>query len=125
MKPYKIYRNLHRNCFSVLAYDFKKQGYRLLEHIHCALLMNVRPWVSEPGRQRVLKAQQKNVHAFLLVDSYIKIDKDQNDWASENPEMYYNPYTTTSFINKETSETIVRENYIGLSKQKAYILKNN
>jgi hypothetical protein len=87
--------------------------------------MNVRPWVSEPGRQRVLKAQQKNVHAFLLVDSYIKIDKDHNDWASENPEMYYNPYTTTSFINKETDETIVRENYIGLSRQKAYILKNN
>jgi hypothetical protein len=125
MKPYKIYRNLHRNCFSVLAYDFKKQGYRLLEHIHCALLMNVRPWVSEAGRQRVLKSQQKNVHAFILADSYIKIDKDQNDWASHNPEMYYNPYTTTSFINKETSETIVRENYIGLSKQKAYILKNN
>jgi len=96
MKKYKIYRNLHRNCFSVLKYNVEKKGYRLHEYLTHGILDGVVAKVSEAGRQRVIKEKQKNVHAYLLCDSYLKLEQPVFS-DMEHSEIYYNPYFHDSF----------------------------
>lgn len=97
MKKYKIYRNLHRNCFSVLKYNPEKKGYRLHEYITHGILHDVVAKVSEAGRQRVIKEKQKNVHAYLLCENYDKIDQFYFD-SLDFHEISYNPYIHDSFV---------------------------
>ena len=61
---YYIYWNLHRNVYSV-----RLRG-RVVAHCENILATNVTFQVSEPGRQRVLKERRKNVHAFVIADSF-------------------------------------------------------
>jgi hypothetical protein len=98
MKTYKVYRNLHKNCFSVLKYNPEKKGYRLHDHVHHAFLDNVEARVSEAGRQKVLREKQKNVHAFLLCDNYKKIESFYGHTYLN--EVVYNPYKHDSFVVK-------------------------
>lgn len=97
MKPYKIYRNLHKNCFSVLKYIPQKKGYRLHEHITEAYLYDVEPKVSEAGRKKVISEKQKNVHAFLLCRRYKKVN-----YAiyghSYFEQIWYEPYKYNTFF---------------------------
>lgn len=108
MKKYKIYRNLHKNCFSVLKYIPQIKGYRLHEHITEAYLYNVEAKVSESGRQKVIKEKQKNVHAFLLCTNYRKEDMPIYGHPYF-PEIYYNPYKYDTFVvNFEPFESAKR-----------------
>lgn len=95
MSKFKIYRNLHKNCFSVLKYVKEKKGYRLHEHITDAVLYDVETKVSETGRQKVIREKQKNVHAFLLCSHYTPLSEPLN--TSDYTEVYYNPYKQSSF----------------------------
>lgn len=97
MKRFKIYRNLHKNCFSVLKYSSVKKGYRLHEHVTEAFLTGVEAKVSEAGRQRVIKEKQKNVHAYLLCDNYRKMDSPIYGYVYHR-EIYYNPYKHETFV---------------------------
>lgn len=97
MKKYKIYRNLHKNCFSVLKYIPQKKGYRLHEHITDAYLHEVEAKVSESGRQKVIKEKQKNVHAFLLCKNYTKTDSPIYG-STYFREIHYNPYKYDTFV---------------------------
>ena len=97
MKRYKIYRNLHKNCFSVLKYIPEKKGYRLHEHLTDAYLYDVEAKVSEAGRKKVVKEKQKNVHAFLLCSKYTKMDC-RIYGHTYFPEIYYNPYKYDTFV---------------------------
>lgn len=59
--------------------------------------------VSESGRQRVLKNQCKNVHAYV-VGTLVAFD-------SEKPvelvrKLYYDPYKTSDFVDSETGEAV-------------------
>jgi len=57
-----VYRNLHQDCWSVKS----KETGRVVAHADRVELSDVEFKVSEPGRQRVLKEQSKNVHAGLV-----------------------------------------------------------
>ena len=58
--------------------------------------------VREGGRQRVIKDKRKNVHA-TVIGTYI--GECEMDTSMMN-ELYYDPYTLDSFINKETGEKV-------------------
>lgn len=53
----KVYWNLHKRCFSVQTQD------RLRAHVDDLTLSDVTFRVNQAGRQRVLVARRKNVHA--------------------------------------------------------------
>lgn len=97
MKKFKIYRNLHKNCFSVLKYIPQVKGYRLHEHITEAYLYDVEAKVSQVGRKRVIDQKQKNVHAFLLCSRYKKM-KSPIYGHSYFSAIHYNPYENETFV---------------------------
>ena len=121
MKHYKIYRNLHKNCFSVLKYNPEKKGYRLYAHIDEAILYGVKTKVSEAGRNRVIKEKAKNVHAFIFAESFVITESESIE--SYPDELYYNPYTTEQFINKTTGEHIFSCAKVMVRNCKAHILE--
>lgn len=60
----RIYRNLTKSCWSVLAMEGEHKG-KVIAHCKAVLLKDVKPVVSEAGRQRVLREKRKAVHAYL------------------------------------------------------------
>jgi len=62
----RVYYNLHKKCLSVQTKT--EDGWRVTSHAACVAMKNVQFKVSEAGRQRVLKEQKKNVHAFIEGD---------------------------------------------------------
>lgn len=65
---YRIYRNLHKGCWSIQHRT--PGGWRLYEHLDSLEATGCTTRVYETGRQRVLLTKKKNVHAFILCESY-------------------------------------------------------
>ena len=85
-KPVKVYRNLNRNCYSVMQDGIVRCHASRIELYRCDLK------VSEAGRQRVLADKRKNVHAYVV-----------GRLASTEPGSYstklsYDPYKSGDFI---------------------------
>ena len=106
-KKVRVYRNLHKGCFSV------KQGGLVRCHAERVTLGECEFIVSKAGQKRVREEKKKNVHAF--VDGYILetreadriVDGDKSDeeilegktsWES----ICYNPYKYDGFVDPKT-----------------------
>jgi len=89
-KPVEVYRNLHKKCWSV------RQGGKVKVHTSYICLQDVNFVVQPAGREKVLREQKKNVHAF--VKGYLISHKTINDgwrglsiaWTMDV--VTYNPY---------------------------------
>jgi hypothetical protein len=101
-KPIKVYKNLHKDCYSI------KQGILVVAHAERVCLKDVTFEVNEKNRQKVIKTKQKNVHAFIkgFYDTYESERKDLS------VEVYYNPYKTESFINKQTNRPLIEARFV-------------
>lgn len=114
MKRYKIYRNLHKQTFSIQGYLPEKKGYRVIDRANTILLTDVTFKVMESGRQKVLKEKRKNVHAFITPVKYevvkskthLEAFKKVLEGESLVREIYYNPYKFDSFVYKDTEEKL-------------------
>ena len=107
-KRFKIYRNLHRQSFSIQGYLKDKKGYRVVDRADCAILKNVLFKVMQTGRERVVKEKRKNVHAFVMPTYYQHLSKRASSKQSIEGlrEIYYNPYKYNSFVYKDTGESL-------------------
>ena len=83
-----IYRNLHlENTFSI-----RHRG-RVIDRLQGFLAHNVTFKVNEAGRQRVLTERRKNVHAFVVAESYEPLDM----MSLGLNRVSYNPYRGPTF----------------------------
>lgn len=82
----KVYRNLHKKCFSV------KVGNKVVAHLEKFILEDCEFRVSQKGRERVLREKQKNVHAYIKAKKLIVTDEDFN-----GSQVHYNPYFQENF----------------------------
>lgn len=92
-KPVKVYRNLHRKCYSIM------QGGLVVAYATQLCLADVTFVVNEAGRQRVLRTGRKNVHAFAigrLVHSGMGVDHTAGP-RSLPVKVVYNPRVSGSF----------------------------
>lgn len=111
-----MYRNLHKkDQFSIRD---NKTG-RVCGTGTEFVISNVTCVVREGGRQKVISSQSKNVHAFLKSYYYGECDID----TSELDEIYYNPYTLDSFINRNTGEKLSSISKVYFKHGKAWILE--
>lgn len=87
-KRVRVYRNLHKKCFSVKC---MKTGL-VIAHVNEITLTDATFPVSQAGRNRVLKEKRKNVHAFIqgIVDN--------NTLVYGNTKVCYNPYKRGNFF---------------------------
>lgn len=81
----KVYRNLHKKCFSIQG----KYGL-VVDHADTVSLMAVTFTVQKAGRQRVIDSKKKNVHAFAIGERLYsnKLGVYDNSFTK----IYYNPY---------------------------------
>ena len=86
----EVYRNLHKNCYSVRALSGEDKG-RVIDHVQSITLRDVSFVVQPAGRNRVLEEKRKNVHAFVrgtITDTPIK----------HGMSVRYDPYLNDAFI---------------------------
>jgi hypothetical protein len=93
-EPVRVYKNLHRNCWSV------KQDGLVKVHTHHVNLFNCKFLVSKKGRLKVLKEKRKNVHAFI--EGYMN-KEDCFDCGStfaekNEAQISYDPYFKETFF---------------------------
>lgn len=93
MKVY-VYRNLHKNCFSIKALEGANKG-RVIMHTDKVSLYDVTFKVSEKGRQRVLRQKKKYVHAGVV--GHILDGQWQAKDVAKFSKIRYNPYETETF----------------------------
>ena len=90
----EVYRNLHKNCWSV-----RQRG---IVRFHCNKI-NLRDcvFVVQPaGHAKVVREKKKNVHAF--VRGYLH--DDTKPYATSPfmwDDIYYNPYKASTFVDFE------------------------
>ena len=87
----KVYFNLHKKLWSVQ--DAKSR--LVIAHLDEVSLRDVEFKVSEAGRQRVLKEQRKNVHAFAVGTL------DETSQEGLKHRVSYNPYRFGHFYMAE------------------------
>lgn len=96
-KPVWVYRNLRNGHNATPLYSIMQNG-RVIARRHRLLLADVTFRVREGGRQRVLREDRKNVHAFavgFIVGSCCGIDRYGKDLPVK---VGYNPHNDKSFM---------------------------
>lgn len=96
----EIYYNLHKKLFSVRDMDTG----RVCMHTGFALLRDVQFVVQPAGRERVLREQSKNVHAFIR--GWFWNEDDVSLAPRFERIATYNPYKYDSFVDTETSKPL-------------------
>lgn len=109
-KPVEVYRNLHKKCWSV------RQGGKVRVHASYILLQDVDFVVQPAGREKVLREQRKNVHAF--VKGYLISAKTCNrlsrqiEWTMDS--ITYNPYQHPYFTKGECGLEVVHAELVDM-----------
>lgn len=119
MKVY-VYRNLHKNCFSIKALQGPMKG-KVIGHTDEVHLTDVEFRVSEKGRQRVLREKKKYVHAGVVGLIASPYDAPPDDTVS----VRYNPYETETFILANSNEPVYRAAYAKLTNNRIYICQGD
>ena len=107
----KVYYNLHKNCYSIVSLEKENYG-RVIKHDNCVPLFDAQFKVSEKGRQRVLREQKKNVHAYVV-----------GTWVSEFVPRgavklaTYNPYKYSSLVDATSKNSLAKAKQVLLSKR--------
>lgn len=111
----RVYRNLHKSCWSVQTKT--KKGWRVTSHETCLTLKNVSFKVNENGRQRVLREKRKNVHAYIegeLISSSTQL-------PFMVKEIIYNPYSAGYFLNTKTYLPVYCADIVYMINGKVYV----
>ncbi len=92
---------------------------RVILHSNSVVLTDVKFKVSKKGQERVRREKRKNVHATLQTHNI------QEKVMSEIglKEVYYNPYTTDTFIMKDSGEPIFYAHKVLAKNNKIYVIK--
>ena len=91
-----VYRNLNNGKYSVRSREPGTYG-RVIGHEDRLLIENVSFVVQPAGRERVLREQRKNVHAFVRGDCYVGTAL----YSAGGVRVRYNPYESASFVECE------------------------
>lgn len=103
-KPVRVYRNLNHHCLSV------KQNGIVQCHAQNVILENVTFIISKKSQNRVRVEKRKNVHAFVQGMVIAQNPTLKQSWV----ELYYNPYTCESFIEKHTKAIVASADFCDL-----------
>ena len=101
----KVYRNLHKDCFSVVSV---KTG-KVIGHADVVEIKNAQFRVQPAGRKKVLEEKRKNVHAYVtgeLVGMYSNVPSSFLSEFMDWQDAYYNPYKCETFVDYHTREPI-------------------
>lgn len=111
-KPIKVYRNLHKQCWSVQQDGLVKAHTNLIKLFDCEFIVN------QKGREKVIKEKRKNVHAFIK--GYLSELFDSMLDTIHGTEITYNPYKNEFFYEKNSGSSIHSADAVLLDDRKVY-----
>ena len=101
--PVRVFKNLKHDCYSIMQRGVIKASAKQVR------LSGVEFRVREAGRQRALRENRKNIHAFavgLLVDFVHPSDpRDIEPMAGRAA--FYDPFRFPSFVDGETNDPVI------------------
>ena len=111
----RVYYNLSRSVWSIKAMEGEFKG-KVIGYASSVVLSDAHTVVSEAGRQRVLREQRKNVHAYIdgqleQVGGYQErlLPAPRTGYLSglrgQLFSLYYNPYHVDHFIWASSSDS--------------------
>lgn len=110
-----LYRNLRTGGFSI-----KHRGL-VCDRGDVFEMHNVEFHVSDAGSDRAKKTQQRNVHAYMVAETYEKLKGVVWHEDSELIRVTYHPFKHHTFVIADTEEPILHANYAIAIKGKVYI----
>lgn len=118
-KRVEVYWNLHKKIWSV-----RHKG-KVLGHNELVIIDNPQFAVQPAGRDKVLKEQRKNVHAFVRGELLESIEWGNHRLACQNckngwVEITYDPYKYSTFVEKNTKKPIHNATRAILVGKRAY-----
>lgn len=87
-----VYRNLHKQCWSVVAMEGDHKG-KVIAHTQNMLLADCSLRVSAAGNAKVRREKRKNVHAKI----HGILQSNPNKYLAKAQQISYNPYSMTTF----------------------------
>lgn len=110
----RVYRNLHKKCFSVKCMKTQK----VVAHVDSITLKDVTYPVSQAGRDRVLAERRKNVHAYVqgIVESAELAD------IVKMKKVCYNPYKKAFFFYCSNGREVKSSKYTTLTSNGVFAL---
>ena len=112
-KPVRVFRNLTHGCYSIL------QNGRLNASARQVLLRDVEFRVRESGRQRMLKENSRNVHAFAvgrLID-YVHAEDTRELALIDGRAVSYNPHHLAVFYDEQTFAPVTSAETVHLGEE--------
>ena len=109
----RVFRNLTHGCYSIL------QNGRLKASARQVLLSNVEFRVRESGRQRMLKENTRNVHAFAvgrLID-YVHAEELRELAQIAGRSVTYNPHQLALFFDEQTLAPVTNAEMVHLGEE--------
>ena len=103
-KKIEVYFNLHKKTWSV------RQSGRVIGHTDYIQVKDPQFVVSQKGNERVRREKKKNVHAFVrgYVENRLPV------FPSKMRFVTYNPYKNSSFVVRNTNDSICSSPYAAL-----------
>jgi hypothetical protein len=98
----KVYFNLRSRLWSILALEGPKKNL-VIDHQSTVTLSDCTFRVSEAGRQRVLKRQQRAVHAWIVGTL-----SENTSPAADAVDFTYNPYRAATFTRRSNDAPIMQ-----------------
>lgn len=104
----EVYRNLHTGLMSV-----REAHGRVLTHEHVVFIRSPRFVVQPAGREKVLREQRKNVHAFVRGEllGFQQGSLSGFDLYTDWNRATYNPYKYRTFVDKETETPLTETQF--------------
>ena len=99
-RPVYVYKNLHKDCWSVKQHGLVKAH---IPKDHSIGMWDCYFHVDVKGREKVLREKRKNVHAF--VKGYLQ-DAENVDTDLKATEVTYNPYKYETFVDKKDEKFV-------------------
>ncbi len=104
--PVRVFKNLKHGCYSIMQRGVIRASAKQVR------LRDVEFRVRESGRQRMLRENRKNVHAFAvgrLVD-YVHPAEERELAPMAGRSAFYDPYRFPCFVDRETNAPVIRVN---------------
>ena len=126
-RPVYVYKNLHKDCWSVKQHGLVKAHIPKDEAIG---LWDCYFHVDAKGREKVLREKRKNVHAYVKgylqdVENVTRISSSYLDprVTAKEVEVTYNPYKYETFVDKKDESFVYYADEVLLTHNKvtAYI----
>lgn len=110
-----VYKNLHKDCWSV------RQDGLVKAHADDICLYDCAFRVGKKGRKKVLKEKRKNVHAGITgyIDTF-EVDK----WDDNHPNTahaFYNPYKNETFVDS-AGDPVFWSSAVKIADRVSYVL---